>query len=39
MAPPVKRTVKAGSVIDPRFLQLVSNQSLRTSVIAAQPEP
>jgi cytochrome c oxidase cbb3-type subunit 3/ubiquinol-cytochrome c reductase cytochrome c subunit len=28
---------KGGSVIDPRFLQLVSNQSLRTSVIERNP--
>jgi len=30
-------TGKGGSVIDPRFLQLVSNQSLRTAVIERSP--
>jgi len=30
-------TGKAGSVIDPRFLQLVSNQALRTTVIERSP--
>jgi cytochrome c oxidase cbb3-type subunit 3 len=29
---------KAGSIINPRFLQLVSNQSLRTSVVARSPQ-